>query len=381
MEEDVTETSAAPRERGRKKNPRVSFEQQPEGEQQEPAKKRKRGRPSLKEAAPSDTNTQAPKGKAKETSGARRSGDHPDEETSEPEDTARRRSSQVALLIADAPPKRKSLPHIASKTRGIKQSVIDAKWAPLTAPSITAATETLMLAHRPIMQRMSNSQARRRHASSALSYLHRRISRHLQRGAPFPPPAAALTAGRGRKKVGHEAELDFESVLDGTAALERQLDPALHAVELLKREKARMEEELEKDYQTLRNLEAGAKGETRQRRERLRKMHVLAPEKRVERDEEDLVFDKGGGVPPGMVFKVCFCFGSRKESCANVLQDLEGGELKDLALQLSGHVDSIKTNLQQAEGLAPQLASSNASLRSVLSRHLDAEQYDRVVFG
>lgn len=111
-----------------------------------------------------------------------------------------------------------------------------------------------------------------------------------------------------RRKVGHEAELDFESVLDNTAALERQLDPALHAVDLLKREKERMEKELERDYDTLRNLEAGARGEGRQRRERLRKMHVLAPEKRVEKEEEEFVFDERGGVPPGMIFKVCFFF-------------------------------------------------------------------------
>lgn len=297
---------------GRKKKPRVSFEQQPEEEQPARTKKRKVGRPSLGEAAPSDTNTQAPSSRGKGRDAAeRRSGDEAGEETQRA-DKSRRRSSQVDLLIADAPSKPDSLPHITSRTRAVSQAVIDAKWTPLTAPSINAATEVLTLATRPIVESMANSQIRRRQTSSALAQIHRKISRMLQRGTPFPPVKPSSTASRGRKSAGHEAELNFESVVDSAAALERQLGPVQGAVELLKREKRKMEEELEKDYQTLRNLEAGAKGETRQRRERLKKMHVLAPEKRVERDGEDLVFDKGGGVPPGMVFKVCLAFCSQE---------------------------------------------------------------------
>lgn len=44
-------------------------------------------------------------------------------------------------------------------------------------------------------------------------------------------------------------------------------------------------------------------------------------------------------------------------------------------------MESIKNNLQQTEGLVPKMASSSAALRSVLLRHLDEEQYDRVVLG
>lgn len=329
-----------------------------EAEKQQQLRKPRRGRPSLEEAAPSDITRQSHETKRS----GRRTAEEATEEPSETARTSRRTSSGIELLIADAPSKPRTIPHVIPRTRGVKQSVVDAKWGPLDLASQNAATETLVLAHRPIMQRMSNSQQRRQFSATALGQVHRRISRQLQRGFPFPPSALTHATGRGRRKAGHEAELDFESVLDGTAALERQLDPALHAIELLKREKKKMEEELERDYATLRNLEAGARGETRLRKERLRKMHVLAPEKREERDHEDFVFDKGGGVPPGMAFK-----------------DLEEGELKELALQLSGHVDSIRSNLQQAEGLVPQLHSSSASLRSVLSRHLDAGQYDKVV--
>ena len=86
--------------------------------------------------------------------------------------------------------------------------------------------------------------------------------------------------------------MDFESVLNGRAALEKQLDPAVHAVELLKREKTRVERELERDYETLRNLEAGARGQARQQRDLLKKAHVLAPKGIKREDEADGVVVK-----------------------------------------------------------------------------------------
>jgi CENP-Q, a CENPA-CAD centromere complex subunit len=49
-------------------------------------------------------------------------------------------------------------------------------------------------------------------------------------------------------------------------------------------------------------------------------------------------------------------------------------------MQLSGHMDSIQTNMAQLEGLAPELERSSAVLRSVLARHLSAEEYQRVLF-
>ena len=76
-------------------------------------------------------------------------------------------------------------------------------------------------------------------------------------------------------------------MLDAEQALEAQLDPALHAVELLRQEKARVEEELERDYEALRHLEAGARGQARQQREMLKKAHVLAPEALTSAEGDD----------------------------------------------------------------------------------------------
>lgn len=62
-------------------------------------------------------------------------------------------------------------------------------------------------------------------------------------------------------------------------------------------------------------------------------------------------------------------------------QGLEDEETKAAVLQLGGHVESMRVNLQQVEGIVPEMAKSQAALRMVLMKHLDAEQYDRVVLG
>lgn len=44
-------------------------------------------------------------------------------------------------------------------------------------------------------------------------------------------------------------------------------------------------------------------------------------------------------------------------------------------------MESIKSNLQQTDGLLPQLATSKAALRGVLCQHLTQAQYEKVLFG
>ena len=50
-------------------------------------------------------------------------------------------------------------------------------------------------------------------------------------------------------------------------------------------------------------------------------------------------------------------------------------------MQLSGHVESMKTNLAQVDGIVPQMDISRAALRTVLQEHLDQTVYDQVVLG
>lgn len=181
--------------------------------------------------------------------------------------------------------------HVAPFKRTIRSSHIAAKWSPLTGSSLPVATSILALAQRPILQRTATTRNRRNHATAALNLVSRRIERKLNRGLPFPP-ASSTTSTRRRADAdgGRAMELDFEAVLDGKQALERQLHPGKHAVALLKAERDRMEKELEKDYENLRKLEANARAQTRERKDLFRKAHVLAPTSRPTSKHQDIEF-------------------------------------------------------------------------------------------
>ena len=320
----------------RKKRGRPSLKEVEETQQQQ-IRPRKRGRPSLKDLSPAaaqnragrpsqagkqDAAAEPVKKKRGRPSGSRNS------LTAKPavaqSEARRRRPDQSQQSLAaeeveaeeddeadDLPSPSKPYPHIAPAIHRVKQSTIDAKWSPLAEPSLTAASSILRLANRPILQRLSGTEKRRMHSAAALALTTKRILRKILRGLPFPPasiPATARSAAAsgGGDADGRAAELDFESVLDGRAALERQLDPALDAVEVLGRERRRVEAELEKDYAALRSLESGARAEVREQKAMLKKAHVLAPKNSRSHDTDHaLIFrDKRDDEDLGNVFKV-----------------------------------------------------------------------------
>lgn len=225
------------------------------------------------------------------------------------------------------PSPERSYPHVAPAVRRVRQSTIDEKWSPLAEPCVAVAAMTLELAHRPVLQRLSTAPKRHAQAAAALHLVTRRIIRKLSKGLPFPPALAPPTRGgaattpstaiAGRAGADpRAAELDFERVLDGRLALERQLDPGLDALELLRREKARVERELARDYDTLKTLENRARAQGRQHRALLKKAHMLVPKQdggqssrgdaagATDDDDAELVFRSSLDQQPGNVFKV-----------------------------------------------------------------------------
>ncbi|KAK5997235.1 hypothetical protein PT974_02589 [Cladobotryum mycophilum] len=426
-EEGPTEPEPPPRrKRGR---PSQQEQQQEQGENSEQAveeqqhKPRKRGRSSLQDMQPAEVHNQGSKPAAKKDPKARAGdvaivngepepqlskrqgkrrgrpsgdrdstggpnevqhqaeGDAAEPDAQEPSQTQttkskRRRSGQNAEPEDEDSPASPPKPytHIAPHIHRVRQSTIEAKWSPLTESSLAAVSSILHLAHRPILQRLSNTQQRRDHTSAALRLITHRITRKISKGLPFPPTSMTARMPRSRRVAagddGRAAELDFESVLDAKQALERQLDPALHAVELLAREKEKLERELERDYEALRNLESSARAQTREHRGLLKKAHVLAPTlevlvSRKEKSKESQVLFRHDGVPSaGGLFD-------------NLEEDEE--EVKTLGLQLNNHIDSIKNNLQQTDGIIPQLSRSRAALQDVLFRYLDQGQYENVL--
>lgn len=66
---------------------------------------------------------------------------------------------------------------------------------------------------------------------------------------------------------------------------------------------------------------------------------------------------------------------------AHKKQDIINTPLEPIALQLADHVESIRGNLQQTDGLTPQLSRTKAALQDVLQRYLDEGTYEQVVLG
>ncbi|KAF4436917.1 cylicin II [Fusarium acutatum] len=333
-------------ERSKKKKDRVAQENA-EDQQPEEAPK-KRGRP--KGGRPSTENADEPQEGPQEPNKKKSCGKEKDDAPSDSDES-----------LASPP---KPYIHIASFKRTIRSSKVAADWTGLSGASLPTTKSILKLAQQPILQRMAPTNNRRTHAFTALHLVYRRMERKLARGLPFPPgnPSSKTTKRRLDADGGRALELDFEAVLDGKAALERQLVPGMHAVELLKTEKERMERELERDYEELRKLEANARAQTRERKDLSRKAHVLTPTSRPASKDQDTTFitdtkDEGS------------------------LKDIVNTPLEPIALQLTDHVESIRGNLQQADGLTPQLSRTKAALQDVLQRYLDEGTYEQVVLG
>ncbi|QGI67219.1 hypothetical protein CEK26_011172 [Fusarium fujikuroi] len=350
-------------ERSKKKKDRVSQENA-EDEQLEDAPK-KRGRP--KGGRPSAETADEPQEEPQETNKKKRRGKEKDDAPSDSDES-----------LASPP---KPYIHIASFKRTIRSSKVAADWTGLSGASLPTTKSILKLAQQPILQRMAPTNNRRTHASAALHLVYRRMERKLARGLPFPPgnPSSKTTKRRLDADGGRALELDFEAVLDGKAALERQLVPGMHAVELLKAEKERMERELERDYEKLRNLEANARAQTRERKDLFRKAHVLAPTSRPASKDQDTTFVTDTKDQESLKVSLFRGISLRPENSQK--QDIVNTPLEPIALQLADHVESIRGNLQQADGLTPQLSRTKAALQDVLQRYLDEVTYEQVVLG
>ncbi|KAI1135389.1 CENP-Q, a CENPA-CAD centromere complex subunit-domain-containing protein [Hypoxylon sp. FL0543] len=325
---------------------------------------KKRGRPSLEESGKSSTKEkrkkphQQPSQEHEETVQEERRGGGRPRHSNKSLPAARKDRRQSATQTRSSSPDSDGSPpryrHLTTRTRRVPLNVVESKWTPLEAPAITSVTTLLQSASRPVLLRLNNAQ-KHSQAQAALNAVANRLRSKISRGLPFPP---ATTSTR------REEEFEFERTISGIQSLESQLDPLLHSVELLRREKERAQKELDHEYKLLGRLGSNARAEARERRERVRKMHVLVPE----RPAETKVHSVGEVV-------------SMEEGSGRVLSDLQDEELVDLASQIANHMESMRGNLQQIDGVVPAIARSQGLLRAALQSRLDPEQLENVILG
>lgn len=385
-------SSKAQKQKERKKSRRPSNEQPVEEAEEEsnPQPKKKRGRPSLnnqpsadavaepesqnqpkkrgrpaslgengtstkeKRKKPRDQPSQEQEDSAQEE---RRGRGKPRHSNKSPPATTKHRQSSGTQTRSSSPDSDGSPPryrHLTTRTRRVPLNVVESKWTPLEAPAISSVTTLLQSASRPVLLRLNNAQ-KHTQAQAALNAVANRLRSKISRGLPFPP---ATTSTR------REEEFEFERTISGIQSLESQLDPLLHSVELLRREKERAQKDLDREYKLLGRLGSNARAEARERRERVRKMHVLVPEKPAEAKGDSV-----GEVVPA------------EEGSGRVFFDLQDEELVGLAGQIANHMESMRGNLQQMDGIVPAIAKSQGLLRAALQSRLDPEQLENVILG
>ncbi|OTA95195.1 hypothetical protein M434DRAFT_394088 [Hypoxylon sp. CO27-5] len=364
--EEVEEESIP---RPKKKRGRPSLNNQPpadgEAEPESQSQPKKRGRPASlgengtsstkeKRKKPRDQPSQGQEDQVQEERRGRGKPRHSNE--SLPAARKHRRSSGTQTRSSSpdsdgSPPRYR---HLTTRTRRVPLNVVESKWTPLEAPAITSVTTLLQSASRPVLLRLTNAQ-KHSQAQAALNAVANRLRSKISRGLPFPP---ATTSAR------REEEFEFERTISGIQSLESQLDPLLHSVELLRREKERAQKDLDREYKMLGRLGSNARAEARERRERVRKMHVLVPEKPGE-----VKGDEVGEVVPA------------EEGSGRVFSDLQDEELVGLAGQIANHMESMRGNLQQMDGIVPAIAKSQGLLRAALQSRLGPEQLENVILG
>jgi len=52
-----------------------------------------------------------------------------------------------------------------------------------------------------------------------------------------------------------------------------------------------------------------------------------------------------------------------------------------LSGQIGSHMESMRANLQQLDGVVPAITKSRAALQDVLQKHVGAEQYQQLLLG
>jgi hypothetical protein len=179
--------------------------------------------------------------------------------------------------------------HLQPLTRQVPQHIIVSKWSPLPTAAVTKVIELFHDAERPVTMRLQDER-KRLQASTAVQMVIRRLGSKLTKGIPFPPSTRAQ----------RDEDFDFERILDSSRALEAQLTPMLHSIELLKAERRKEEERLAQDTERLEILERDAKAAEQRRRRASKKVHpVLHEDLKVKHeeleDEAGLIVGSSGG--------------------------------------------------------------------------------------
>ncbi|KAG4026120.1 hypothetical protein MFRU_045g00650 [Monilinia fructicola] len=303
--------------------------------------------PQAKAKQPGPSNSSEPTKKRKDS--------HPDEQQSQKQSKRPRMDDSQDNRTEVEKPEPPSYRHLAPVTRRVSLETINTKWESLPPGCLDKISELLIDVQRPVVLQIHDGR-KKTQASTAIQMIGRRLLNRVRKGMPFPKGT----------KTNPEDDFDFEKILDYNRALEAQLTPVLHSNDLLEAELRKEEILLESEEKYLAELESNAKAEATSRRQAARKAHPLL---QFQVDGSRKGLNDNIGISEQAVT-------SSVTLNISKYQDLEG-----IVKSIDGHVDSIKGNLRQVEGITEAMAKSKASVQAALFNHLNLEQYNDVVLG
>lgn len=390
-EEEPDDSQNKPKSRGRPPQPKDTAEEGPSQPNHKPRGRRQKER----EAPPA-----ASEHPSKESTAAADPDPDPDPTATSQPRKRKRPSAQSAQSSPEPEPEPKPYRELATQTRQVPLGIIETKWGPLDGPSIASVGDLLAGASRPVLLRLGDNPTRRAQAAAALNAVGNRLQSKIARGLPFPPPPPSTSTStttaakgkegggggvgkRGRGDEGRADELEYERTVAGIRNLEAALDPLLHSVGLLRRERERAQRELEREYRVLHTLGANARAQARERNGRLKRLHGLVPEYHHHIDSDysdDDDYDGGSGGVRNVKDETSGGSSSKGSLFTADIQK-DDPEIAGLAAQVADHMETMRGNLAQIDGVVPAIARSRALLVEALLPHLGREQLEDVMLG
>ncbi|KAI9677696.1 MAG: hypothetical protein M1829_002468 [Trizodia sp. TS-e1964] len=236
----------------------------------------------------------------------------------------------------------------------VRKDVLMTKWSTLGEAPKQAVKELWKSIERPVVN-VSRDEKKRTEAAAVVGGIRRKLGARLSRW-PFPPNTKEL-------------HFDYERLLNENRALEAQLTPVLHSIQLTRAEIEKEEFLLRADQERLQTLQSNAKDEELLRRRQAKRSHGLlqALEESPEGKEEFCARAIGLITTP--------------DPDAPSLDSGADEEFEKVSKQLQSHLHSMRGNAEQVKDIAAGLASAQAAVDDALYHHFNELQYSQIVMG
>jgi kinetochore protein Fta7 len=246
---------------------------------------------------------------------------------------------------------RRHFHYLRARTRHISQHTITTRWTTLPPPAQGPAKQLFRdIKRATVLQHARGDEKRRVEAEMALSAVVRKLEGAVGQMV-FPALPAAGTKAEGL--------VDLGRWITRNRTLEAELNPAMHAKEVLLQEIEREEEALRREKALLKRLEDNARSEERAWKKREGKTHpLLAAAEIAKGDDAESI-----NLLP-------------TEKMRLTREQEEDQDLVGILGQLENHLDSLRGNTEAVEGVDDAIADARNALGDMLRGRLGEQAAD-----